>query len=149
MSCGGTGTYWISRLVPGVTEVQAGGGIFGDVHYREDYGVEHEQALTILTTVASRPTPTRIVCDAGMEEHVRPPDASRPLDLGRGAEPRRVGRARDDRARGAGREPAGGGPRRVRAGYCDSTLFLHDELYGVRDGRVEAVWPIAGRGKTR
>jgi D-serine deaminase-like pyridoxal phosphate-dependent protein len=35
------------------------------------------------------------------------------------------------------------------AGYCDSTLFLHDELYGVRDGRVEAVWPIAGRGKTR
>jgi D-serine deaminase-like pyridoxal phosphate-dependent protein len=35
------------------------------------------------------------------------------------------------------------------AGYCDSTLFLHDELYGVRDGLVEAVWPIAGRGKTR
>ena len=35
------------------------------------------------------------------------------------------------------------------AGYCDSTLFLHDELYGIRDGRVEAVWPILGRGKTR
>jgi 3-hydroxy-D-aspartate aldolase len=35
------------------------------------------------------------------------------------------------------------------AGYCDSTLFLHDELYGVRDGRVEALWPILGRGGTR
>ena len=35
------------------------------------------------------------------------------------------------------------------AGYCDSTLFLHDELYGIRAGRVEAVWPILGRGKTR
>ena len=35
------------------------------------------------------------------------------------------------------------------AGYCDSTLFLHDELYGVRDGRVEVVWPVLGRGRTR
>jgi D-serine deaminase-like pyridoxal phosphate-dependent protein len=34
-------------------------------------------------------------------------------------------------------------------GYGDSTLFLHDELYGVRDGRVETVWAILGRGKTR
>ena len=35
------------------------------------------------------------------------------------------------------------------AGYCDSTLFLHDELHGIRDGQVEAVWPILARGKTR
>jgi D-serine deaminase-like pyridoxal phosphate-dependent protein len=34
VSCGGTGTYWITAALPGVTEVQAGGGIFGDVHYR-------------------------------------------------------------------------------------------------------------------
>jgi hypothetical protein len=34
-------------------------------------------------------------------------------------------------------------------GYGDSTLFLHDELYGVRDGRVETAWAILGRGKTR
>ncbi len=36
VSCGGTGTYWITAKLPGVTEVQAGGGIFCDVHYRRD-----------------------------------------------------------------------------------------------------------------
>ncbi len=31
--------------------------------------------------------------------------------------------------------------------YGDSTVFLHDRLYGVRAGRVEAIWEIQGRGK--
>ena len=34
-------------------------------------------------------------------------------------------------------------------GYGDTTVFLHDKLYGVRDGRVEVVWDIQGRGKLR
>ena len=32
-------------------------------------------------------------------------------------------------------------------GYSDAVIFLHDYLYGVRDGVVETVWPIIGRGK--
>ena len=36
-----------------------------------------------------------------------------------------------------------------RVGYGDETVCLHDRLYGVRDGIVEVVWPIEGRGKTR
>ena len=32
-------------------------------------------------------------------------------------------------------------------GYTDSTVVLHDVLYGVRRGVVEAAWPILGRGK--
>ena len=116
VSCGGTGTYWISAAVPGVTEVQAGGGIFGDVHYRQDYGVEHEQALTILTTVASRPTPTRIVCDAGWKSMAVHPTLPAPLRVGEVRRAQRVGRARDDRARGAERESRGWRPRGVRGG---------------------------------
>jgi D-serine deaminase-like pyridoxal phosphate-dependent protein len=34
-------------------------------------------------------------------------------------------------------------------GYTDTTVHLHEELYAVRDGRVEAVWPVVGRGKLR
>jgi D-serine deaminase-like pyridoxal phosphate-dependent protein len=34
-------------------------------------------------------------------------------------------------------------------GYSDTTVHLHEELYGIRDGRVEVVWPILGRGKLR
>jgi hypothetical protein len=34
-------------------------------------------------------------------------------------------------------------------GYGDFTVFLHDRLYGIRDGVVEVVWDIVGRGKVR
>jgi D-serine deaminase-like pyridoxal phosphate-dependent protein len=149
VSCGGTGTYWISARLPGVTEIQAGGGIFGDIHYRKDYGVEHEYALTILTTVVSRPTATRLVCDAGWKSIAVYPTMPEPLGLGpvtrvalsaehatvELAEPAEVPRVGD----------------RVTfvPGYTDSTVFLHDEVHAVRDGRVEATWPISGRGKTQ
>ncbi len=32
-------------------------------------------------------------------------------------------------------------------GYGDTTVFLHNEMVGIRKGRVECVWPILGRGK--
>jgi D-serine deaminase-like pyridoxal phosphate-dependent protein len=32
-------------------------------------------------------------------------------------------------------------------GYEDLTVFLHDQLYGIRKGKVEVVWDILGRGK--
>jgi D-serine deaminase-like pyridoxal phosphate-dependent protein len=149
VSCGGTGTYEITAKVPGVTEVQAGGGIFGDVHYRKHYGVQHEQALTILTTVVSRPTPTRIVCDAGWKSMAVHPTPPSPLGVGElrslavSAEHATIERVQ------AGPTPAVGERVEFVAGYSDSTVFLHDELHGVRAGRVEVVWPILGRGKTR
>ena len=31
-------------------------------------------------------------------------------------------------------------------GHCDPTVNLHDWYVGVRNGRVEALWPIAARG---
>jgi hypothetical protein len=33
--------------------------------------------------------------------------------------------------------------------YGDYTVCLHDVLYGIRQGKVEAIWPIEGRGKLR
>src|SRR5205809_1692692 len=65
VSCGGTGTFPYCAQQPGVTEVQIGGAIFSDMHYRTHYHVDFSPALTVLTTVSSRPTPTRIVVDAG------------------------------------------------------------------------------------
>ncbi|MFA5028011.1 MAG: alanine racemase, partial [Candidatus Methylomirabilota bacterium] len=147
VSCGGTGTYWITATLPGVTEVQAGGGIFSDVHYRMDYGVDHEYALTIWTTVISRPTPTRIVCDAGWKEMGRHPNLPQPLGLGAmktltlSAEHGTLELEQSAERPGVG-ERVG-----FVAGYSDSTVFLHDHLYGLRDGQVEVVWPILGRGK--
>src|SRR5688572_27595262 len=65
VSCGGTGTLLYCVQQPGITEVQVGGAIFNDEHYRSHYSIDLPQALTVLTTVTSRPTPTRVILDAG------------------------------------------------------------------------------------
>ena len=149
VSCGGTGTYWIAATLPGVTEVQAGGGIFGDVHYRKDYGVDHEYALTILTTVVSRPTPTRIVCDAGWKSMAVYPTLPEPLNVG---EVKRVNLSAEHATIELAEPrpaPAIGDRVEFVPGYCDSTVFLHDQLHGIRHGQVEVTWPLLGRGKTQ
>lgn len=149
VSCGGTGTYWITARLPGVTEVQAGGGIFCDVHYRTDYGVQHECALMIWTTVTSRPTPTRIICDAGWKSMGRHPNLPEPLGVGEVAALTLSAEHASIDLRAPTAVPRVGDRVEFVAGYSDSTVFLHEELYGVRSGRLEVIWPIWGRGKTR
>jgi len=34
-------------------------------------------------------------------------------------------------------------------GYSDTTVHLHEEIIGVRQGRIEAVWRVAARGKIK
>jgi D-serine deaminase-like pyridoxal phosphate-dependent protein len=146
VSCGGTGTYQNSARVPGVTEVQAGGGVFGDVAYRK-WGVDHECALTVLATVISRPTPTRVVFDAGRKAMGREVALPEPKTLV-GAGPLRLSAEHGDFEFPEPRSEPGVGDRvEFVVGYGDTTVCLHDELIGVREGRVEVVWPILGRGK--
>jgi D-serine deaminase-like pyridoxal phosphate-dependent protein len=148
VSCGGTGTYWITATLPGVTEVQAGGGIFGDVHYRNDFGVPHEYALSILTTVVSRPTPTRIVCDAGWKSMAQQPALPAPRDLGEVKGVKLSAEHATIELAASNSVPAVGTRVEFVAGYSDATVFLHDYIYATRRGQVEAIWPILGRGRT-
>ena len=147
VSCGGTGDYTISAFRPGITEVQAGGGIWCDIHYREHMGVDHEFAMRVLTTVVSRPTPTRVVVDAGfktMSAQPARPEAvslSGVASLQLSAEHGRIELEQPNERLGVGDKLE------FIVGYTDSTVVLHDTLYGIRDGRVEVAWPIAGRGK--
>lgn len=54
---------------------------------------------------------------------------------------------------GAGGEmpalPQLGEPLWLVPGHCDPTLNLYDTLVGVRDGKVESLWPISARGLSR
>jgi D-serine deaminase-like pyridoxal phosphate-dependent protein len=149
VSCGGTGTHWITAKIPGVTEVQAGGGIFCDVHYRKHYGVEHEYALTVLTTVVSRPTPTRIICDAGWKTMGQHPAFPEPLAVGETKSLRLSAEHAIIELATPRSTPGVGDHVEFVVGYSDSTVFLHDHLYGIREGRLEVIWPILGRGKLR
>lgn len=81
VSCGGTGTFETSTTVPGVTEIQAGGGVFGDARYRTIYHVPVAYGLTIHATVTSRPTPRRVICDAGKKAMSVDAGTPIPLDL--------------------------------------------------------------------
>jgi D-serine deaminase-like pyridoxal phosphate-dependent protein len=149
VSCGGTGTYTITSGVSGVTEVQAGGGILCDVMYSQFMGVDHELASTILVTVTSRPTPKRIICDAGKKAMSSDGAVPRPLlkatvkSVGLSAEHATINLQEPDTSIKVGDKLE------FVVGYTDTTTMLHDELYGIRDGKVEVVWPILGRGKFR
>jgi len=147
VSCGGTGTYPLSVVQPGVTEIQAGGGIFCDIHYRTHYGIEHPYAMTMMTTVTSRPNPMRVVCDAGKK--AMSGDAALPQPLGLegvksvrlSAEHATIELAVPNTALRVG------DPLEFVVGYTDTTVHLHDTMYGVRNGRVEIIWPVAARGR--
>jgi D-serine deaminase-like pyridoxal phosphate-dependent protein len=149
VSCGGTGTYWVTCTIPGVTEIQAGGGIFHDVHYNDHYGVDHEYAMTIVATVVSRPAPNRIIVDAGHKTMNGNQGVPRPLGLegvqrvGLSAEHGTIVLAEPNESLKVGDKLE------FIVGYSDFTTYVHEEMYAIRRGLVEQVWPILGRGKLR
>jgi len=66
VSAGGSNTYSLTGLYPGITEVQAGSYVTMDAHNKE-YGLDFKQAITVLATVISVPENGRAVIDAGMK----------------------------------------------------------------------------------
>ena len=149
VSCGGTGTYWLSAAQPGVTEIQAGGGVFSDIHYRKDFGVDHPYALTIMTSVTSRPTPTRIICDAGKKTMSTEASMPEPIGLDHVRSVRLSAEHAAIELDAPNTELRVGDRLEWVVGYSDTTVHLHDEIYAVKEGRIDAVWPIVGRGKLR
>ncbi|GBD49870.1 DSD1 family PLP-dependent enzyme [Methylopila sp. Yamaguchi] len=149
VSCGGTGTFATAAAIAGVTEIQAGGGVFGDVRYRTIYNVPLAYGLTVHATVTSRPTPRRIVCDAGKKAMSVDSGVPLPLDLppvasvSFSAEHGKI-ELQSDQA-----SPRVGDRIRFVVGYADTTVHLHDAIFAARGGRVERIWPIAPAAKLR
>jgi D-serine deaminase-like pyridoxal phosphate-dependent protein len=148
VSCGGTGTVTVTPRIPGVTEIQAGGAVFSDVIYRK-WGALTQPALFLRSTVTSRPVPHRIICDAGFKTLPTWTEAPEALGItgvheyGKSAEHGVLRLSVPDHRTKVG------DPIDFIPAYGDSTVFLHDRLYGVRGGRVEAVWVIEGRSRMR
>jgi D-serine deaminase-like pyridoxal phosphate-dependent protein len=148
VSGGGTGTYNITGQFPGMTEVQAGSYIFMDSSYRKvlkDFGC----ALTVLTTVISRPTRDRAIIDAGMKTvtkesglpEIKGIDGAELIHLSE--EHGKLDLSNCD----ADLKP--GDKLELIPSHGCTTINLHDRFYGIRDGRLESIWDIAGRGKVR
>ena len=146
VSCGGTGTEEISSHIAGVTEIQAGNIVLHDLWYAS-LGVAREHALTVLSTVISRPTPERIVMDAGKYALGTDMMAPQPKDLGGISSIHFAAEHAVIELWAPSTRPKAGDKLEWIVGYGGTTVILHDEIYAVRDGIVEAVWPIAARGK--
>ncbi len=146
VSCGGSGTYLHAAPQPGITEIQAGGGTMGDGFYR-DLGARIEPALTLIATVTSRPTADRIVTDAGrraVDPSQKPPKAR---DVA-GVQGMKFSAEHGIIALDGPTEWPRVGDRLVlEINYTDQAVHLHESLFAVRDGVIEAIWPVACRGR--
>lgn len=141
VSAGGTGTYSISGRVPGVTEIQAGSYLLMDTDYRT-VCPDFELALSVLGTVISRTKNERLVLDVGLKTISR----ERGLPLLKNMDGARL---RDLHAEHAILDildpnlPVQVGDQlEVWAHYSDATVNLHRQMFGVRDGKVEEIFPL-------
>ena len=146
VSAGGTGTYLVSAGVEGITEVEAGGGIFGDSVY-VDLGANVKPALAVMAQVTSRPSPNKVVLDSGRKSI--DPSSRQPTihevevegSIAFSAEHAKFTMARESDC------PHIGERLMLWSGYSDQVCHLHECFVGVRNGIVETIWPLLGRGR--
>ena len=149
----GTGTYGFEAASGLYNELQVGSYVFMDRDYSLNldpaggHSSEFRQSLFIKTTVMSTPEPDRAVTDAGLKAYTT--DAGLPGVYG--ADGAEVLQAADEhtniRFAKADQRPNLGDELRLVPGHCDPTVNLHEWIVGVRDGRVECIWPVAARGE--
>jgi len=149
---GGTGTAAFDAASGVYTEIQPGSyafmdGDYGSLEWGESLVLRH--SLFVQGTVMSTPTPNRAVVDIGLKSTTAESGLPRPIDL---PDVRSVA-LHDEHlmleAQTSQHRPALGSVLRVVPGHCDPTFNLHDELVTVRQGKVEALWPIRARGYSR
>jgi D-serine deaminase-like pyridoxal phosphate-dependent protein len=149
ITCGGTGTYNISGVYPGVTEHQSGSYVYMDPGYIEKipaFGL----AFSILSTVVSRPTGEKIITDAGVQSLAN--DYGIPLVKHHPELSYLYLSEEHGSFLAPGDAPTGfavGDQIQVHPGHCCSAANLHDTVFAVRDGVVEEVWAVTARGKSQ
>jgi D-serine deaminase-like pyridoxal phosphate-dependent protein len=147
VSSSGTGTFDLGGTFPGITEIQPGSYATMDGRYRQ-VGVPFACALTVLTTIMSVPRPSIAVADAGIKsittEFGLPEVVSRPgLEVVRLSEEQALIAVRE------GERLQPGDTIELLPSHGCTTFNLHDQFYALRGAEVEAIWPVAARGRSQ
>ncbi|MDI3338432.1 DSD1 family PLP-dependent enzyme [Defluviimonas aestuarii] len=153
VSGGGTGSYYFESNSGVYNELQCGSYAFMDADYgrildkdgkRIDQG-EWENALFILTSVMSHAKADKAIVDAGLK--AQSVDSGLPFVYGRDD----VKYIKCSDEHGVVEDPNGAlkvnDKLKLVPGHCDPTCNVHDWYVGVRNGKVETVWPVSARGK--
>ena len=154
VSGGSSGTFDIDVELPGLTELQAGSYCVMDLDYRRigakgsKLNSQFELALTVLTTVVSRPSAELAIVDGGFKafstDRPFPPEAVEWPGVEyswAGDEHGRLTISDQDRA------PRLADRIEFFPPHCDPTIHLYDQIYAMRGDKVEAVWEVSGRGR--
>ncbi|MCP4876107.1 MAG: DSD1 family PLP-dependent enzyme [Gammaproteobacteria bacterium] len=149
---GGTGSYYFEGNSGVFNELQCGSYAFMDADYgrildekgdRIDRG-EWENSLFILTSVMSHAKADKAICDAGLK--AQSVDSGLPVIYGR--EDIEYMKCSDEH--GVISDPLGAlkvnDKLKLVPGHCDPTCNVHDWYVGVRNGKVECLWPVTARG---
>lgn len=153
VSGGGTGSYYFESNSGLYNELQCGSYAFMDADYgrildkdgnRIDAG-EWENAFFILTSVMSHAKADKAICDAGLK--AQSVDSGLPFVYGRDD----VEYIKCSDEHGVISDPKGvlkvNEKLKLVPGHCDPTANVHDWYVGVRNGKVETVWPVSARGR--
>jgi len=155
-SGGGTGTYNIMTKMPGFTDLQVGSYIFMDCQYLEIGGEDNEQqytdfepSLTVMSTVLNAYFPKRLTTDAGAKALTL--NKPGPWVIG---EKSFVYNAGSDefgviKYEKAEKSYKVGDKLELIVPHCDPAVNEYDQMYAIRNERVEAVWPVLARGHSQ
>ena len=153
-SGGGTGTYNIlPRASASITDVQAGSYVFMDCQYLEIGGESNDavyddfaSSLTVLTTVLNTYFEKSITTDAGSKAltlNTPGPWVIGEPDFAYNPSSDEFGIITYEKAE---RSYAVGDTLELIPSHCDPVVNQYDQIYAIRQDRVEAIWPIAARG---
>ena len=150
---GGTGSYYFEGNSGVFNELQCGSYAFMDADYgrildengdRIDQG-QWENALFILTSVMSHAKADKAIVDAGLK--AQSVDSGLPTIYGRDD----VEYVKCSDEHGVVADPHGvlkvNDKLKLVPGHCDPTCNVHDWYVGVRNGKVETLWPVSARGR--
>jgi len=142
---GGTSTFDITGVYPGVTEIHPGTYATMDLKFR-NMGVPFECALTLLTSVISNPAPGKFTVDGGLKAISYEFGMPQPKLAGSKLVHLYEEHGLLEQDHGARRPNLGDKVELIPSHGC-TTINLHDQFCCVRKGYLEAAWKISARGK--
>ncbi len=159
ISIGSTPSLLVDGIENGITEIRPGTYAFLDADQAQLIGTYAFCAQTVLATVISRPTPERVVLDAGTKSltyYVQERGVTRAIGHGRlKVDPRiYLDKMSDEHSSFDIPEDSSlrfeiGDKLEIIPNHACPTTNLHEVIYGVRQGQVEVVWPVLCRGKSQ
>jgi D-serine deaminase-like pyridoxal phosphate-dependent protein len=141
VSAGGTATWDWTATTPGVTEIQAGSYAVMD-NFHAPMAGDFEKAITVLTTVISRP-PNRVIVDAGNKSLGAPALST---IRGHALEALRFDEEHGIFVADAGYPLHVGDVVELVPGYAPGTVNWYDAYHVIEGDRVIDIWPVIPRG---